>query len=75
MVRKKGEYPVDYAATQYNLGVAYMHLAKIENKAENCRNAEECYNEALKIFKKDKYPVIYDMMMINIETFKTICEC
>jgi len=58
-VFRRGEYPIQHAMTQNNLGAAYADLpaATPEEQAENVRKAIECYNAALKIYKKDQYPI------------------
>ena len=65
---QKDEYPVDYATTQNNLGIAYAALpsATAEQRAENVRKAIQCYQNALEIRKKDVYPHYYCTTSANL---------
>jgi tetratricopeptide (TPR) repeat protein len=44
-VRTRGEYPADYAVTQYNRGQAFLLLA-VENRRDSYINAVACFQEA-----------------------------
>ncbi|MEM3525735.1 MAG: tetratricopeptide repeat protein, partial [Thermoplasmata archaeon] len=65
-VLTKERYPVEYATTEYNMGIAYAILAKVENRAENCKKAIECYQEALSVLTKERYPVDYATTQNNM---------
>ncbi|MCJ7729810.1 MAG: tetratricopeptide repeat protein, partial [Sedimentisphaerales bacterium] len=67
-IRKKDEYPVQYATTQNNLGNAYTALpsATAEERAKNVRAAIDCYQRALEIRKKDEYPQYYCQTAANL---------
>lgn len=55
-----------YAATQNNLGVAYRALAEEEDKSENCLNAINSYQSALKIYTYKNFPIQYGSTQNNI---------
>lgn len=57
-----------YAALENNLAVAYLSLAEIEYKAENCRLAIGACKEALKVFTAERFPMDYAMIQINLGT-------
>jgi tetratricopeptide (TPR) repeat protein len=67
-IRKKDEYPVDYAMTQNNLGTAYADLpaATPEERAKNIRAVIDCFRAVLEIYKEDEYPVQYAMTQNNL---------
>lgn len=54
----KDEYPLQYATTQNNLGLAYIALpaTTLEERTKNIINAIKCYEDVLDIRKKDEYP-------------------
>ncbi len=51
---------------QNNLGLAYGDLAEVRDKEENLENAIQSYQEALKIFTIDRYPIYYSRTMRNL---------
>ncbi|HBE61099.1 MAG TPA: hypothetical protein DDW56_27315, partial [Cyanobacteria bacterium UBA11366] len=60
-------FPVNWAATQNNLGIAYRGRIKGE-KADNIENAIACYGEALKIRTPEAFPVDWAMTQNNLGT-------
>ena len=50
-------YPIEYAKTQKDLGVAYYNLAEVRDKEENLNLALKASKEALNIYSREKYPV------------------
>lgn len=59
-------FPMDYATTQSNLGVAYGTLAQVQDKAENCNLAIKAYQEALKVYTLDRFPMDYTETQNNL---------
>jgi len=67
--------PVQFAATQNNLGVAYRTLSDVENKARNCKRAVEAYESALIVYTLDQFPLQYATTKNNIAgAFTTLAE-
>jgi tetratricopeptide (TPR) repeat protein len=64
------EYPYDYAMAQNNLGTAYQELSLVDDeteyKVDNCKNAINAYNEALRVYTFDKYPYQYATIQNNL---------
>ena len=58
-------FPVDWAMTQNNLGIAYRNRIKGE-KADNIENAIACYREALKVRTPGAFPVDWAMTQNNL---------
>lgn len=49
------DYPLDYAETKYNQGMAYERLAYLNNnKKKNLENARDCYEEAISAWKDNE---------------------
>jgi len=46
---------------------AYRTLAEIEAKAENCKKAIEAYEGAIKVFTKEDFPDIYQLVEKNLQ--------
>ena len=68
-------FPMDYAMTQNNLGVAYSSLAEVEAKADNCKKAIRAHDEALKVRTLDRFPMQYAMSQNNLGiTYHTLAE-
>jgi len=67
-IRKKDEYPVQYATTQNNLGGAltYLPSATPKERASNVREAVECYKRALEIWERGEYPQDYCQTAANM---------
>jgi tetratricopeptide (TPR) repeat protein len=65
-VYTRDRFPMDYGATQNNLGAAYSILAEVEAKAENSKRAIEAYEEALKVRTRDRFPMQYGMTQNNL---------
>lgn len=55
-IRKKEDYPLDYAETQNNLGDAYSKLAKIRDYITHLEKAIEAYKKALEVYKPEDFP-------------------
>ena len=67
--------PVQFAATQNNLGVAYRTLSDVENKARNCKRAIEAYEAALIVYTLDQFPIQYATTKNNIAgAYTTLAE-
>ena len=61
--------------TQNNLGTAYRTLSEVRDKEENLTKAIRAYEEALKIYTVEKYPVDYAMTQNNLGTaYRTLSE-
>ena len=73
-VRTLERFPMQYAMTQNNLGVAYRTLGKVENKEENCKEAIKAYKEALKVYTEEKFPEIYPQIKRNIDILRNFCN-
>jgi tetratricopeptide (TPR) repeat protein len=69
-IRKRNEYPIDYAYTQKNLGIAYKYFAQIQLKEANSMNATRAFEEALAIFTVDEYPLIHQQTVLELEGIK-----
>ncbi len=63
------------AATQNLLGLTYVELAEVEDKADNCRAAIEAYQAALKVRTPDRFPTDYAMTQNNLgNAYGTLSE-
>ena len=60
------KFPVDYAMTQNNIGIAYRTLGEVEDQAENCKRAIKACKEALKIYTLEKFPIQFAITQNNI---------
>jgi tetratricopeptide (TPR) repeat protein/general stress protein CsbA len=60
------KYPVQYASAQNNLGNALGTLARVKQKAENCRKAISAYHEALGVFNIGHFPIDYAAIQSNL---------
>ncbi len=49
-IHSSQSYPINYAMTQNNLGLAYGDLAEVRDKEVNLENAIQSYQEALRIY-------------------------
>ncbi|MBL8156511.1 MAG: tetratricopeptide repeat protein [Anaerolineae bacterium] len=58
--------PLDYAATQNNLGSAYSNLASLEDRAANLRRAIAVYESALVYWTPEAAPLDYAMTQNNL---------
>jgi tetratricopeptide (TPR) repeat protein/energy-coupling factor transporter ATP-binding protein EcfA2 len=68
-------FPIQYAMTQNNLGMAYKTLAEVEAKGENCKKAIEACKEALKIRTLEHFPMDYAVTQNNLgNAYKTLAE-
>jgi len=59
-------YPIDYAITTFNLGIAYQGLAEIEKDPENYKNCINAFQEVLKIYTPDNYPLQHAKTQIQL---------
>lgn len=48
--------PLEWAATQYNLGTANQALGRLLDAAKPLKNAVDAYTNALLVWKRDEYP-------------------
>ncbi|HNT72680.1 MAG TPA: hypothetical protein PKK92_06450, partial [Methanothrix sp.] len=67
-------FPIDYAMTQNNLGIAFSTLAEVEDTAENCKRAIEAYREALKVFTKEEFPEFHPRVEKNLKILLDFCK-
>ncbi|MEZ4547020.1 MAG: tetratricopeptide repeat protein [Thermodesulfobacteriota bacterium] len=58
-VRTIQSSPMQFAATQNNLGIVYRMLSDIEDRARNCKRAIDAYETALIVYSADKFPLEY----------------
>jgi len=74
-IHTRDAFPMGYAATQNNLGIAYRTLAQVEDKANNCRAAITACEEALTIRTRDAFPMDYAMTQNNLgNAYRTLAE-
>ena len=74
-VRTIKDYPIDYADTKNNLGVAYETLAEVKDKEGNCSKAITVFKEALKVSTLKDYPIDYAMTKNNLGVaYETLAE-
>ena len=59
-------FPMQYAMTQNNLGIAYATLAEVKDKDQNCQLALKAYQEALKVYTLDLFPMDYVATQNNL---------
>ena len=64
------EYPLDYAATQNNLGNVYSALAEVKDKEENLTKAVRAYEEALKVYTLGRYPSQFRAVTASMDKAK-----
>jgi len=61
---------VDYATTQNNLGIAYDTLAEVRDKEKNLAKAIRAFEEALKIYTVERYPLYHEIVASNMSRAK-----
>ena len=66
-------FPIQYAATHYNLGTAFRTLADVENKRENCKKAITAYQEALNVFNEEEFPELFPLISANLKRALGFC--
>jgi len=59
--------PGVYGHIKNNEGICYCNLAILLNKEENLTKAIRAYEEALKIYTVEKYPLFHKTIMSNME--------
>ena len=60
---------------QNNLGNAYQTLAEVENTADNCHKAIAAYDEALRVYTLDRFPMDYAVTQNNLGgVYPTLAE-
>ena len=64
------KYPKIYAHIKNSEGICYYNLAIISNKEDNLIKSIRAYEEALKIYTVEKYPLDYKGVMSNLERAK-----
>lgn len=68
-------FPLQYAATQNNLGNAYLTITGIENRVLNCRKSIAAYKEALKVRTRERFPLQYATTRENLDAvYKALSE-
>ena len=65
-VYTKKDFPMDYATTQNNLGIAYQILGEVKDNETNCQFAIDAYLKALKVYTKKDFPMNYAMTQNNL---------
>ena len=58
---------MDYAMIQNSLGNSYHQLAEYEGKVEKNQKALTAYQEALKVYTMERFPMVYGITQINIQ--------
>ena len=64
-VRTREAFPVDWAGTQNNLGIAYSDLPGGDREA-NLRQAIACYEAALEVYTREAFPVDWAATVNNL---------
>ena len=59
------DFPLDWAATQNNLGVAYSEIPT-GDRGENLKRAIECYENALRVRTERDFPLNWAMTQYNL---------
>lgn len=52
----------------------YKTLAEVEEKAQNCKKAIEAYQNDLKIFTEESYPLYNETISNNIDILTDFCK-
>ena len=65
-----GKYPEIYAHIKSGEGVCYYRLANVRDKEENITRAIRAFEEALRIYTVEKYPLYYEIIMSNMRKAK-----
>ncbi|NEO41263.1 MAG: CHAT domain-containing protein [Moorea sp. SIOASIH] len=58
-------FPIEWAITQNNLGIAYAYRIKGE-KAQNIENSIACYKEALRVYTFEAFPIEWATTQNNL---------
>ena len=66
-VYTRSAFPVDWAATQNNLGIAYFYRI-LGERAENIESAIKAYNQALEVRTRSAFPVDWAGTQNNLGT-------
>lgn len=61
-------YLFRYAGIYNDIGILYSRLAEIRNPLENIQNAILSYNEALSLYKFERYPIDHVLVSENLIT-------
>ncbi len=61
----RDRFPIDWAMTQNNLGIAYRNRIRGE-RAENLEIAIECYTQALQEYTRARFPIDWAMTQNNL---------
>lgn len=59
------DFPIDWAATQHNLGIAYSELPT-GDREENIKRAIECYEDALRVRTEQDFPLDWAATQYNL---------
>ena len=61
-----GNYSIDRASTQCELGFLYTLLSNIRDKEDNILKTTSFYEKALKVYTVEKYPLFYATIQNNL---------
>lgn len=71
----KESLPVEYGATQNEMGLAYISLAESELKPENYHQAIQAFQNALSIYIKEQYPSEYIVTLNHLgDAYRKLAE-
>ena len=74
-IRTQDRFPMQFAATQNNLGTAYGTLAEVEDKAGNCKLAIQASRAALEVYTQDRFPMQFAASQNNLgAAYRTLAE-
>jgi hypothetical protein len=67
--------PVQYAAIQCHLVIAYHILTELKDKAINCAKAIQAYQEALRVYTPEDFLIQYTRTQINLgKVYRIVAE-
>jgi tetratricopeptide (TPR) repeat protein len=64
-VYSETDFPLDWAMTQNNLGIAYKNLPT-GNREENLARAIACFQAALRVYTETDFPIDWAMTQWNL---------
>ncbi len=64
------KYPEIYAHIKHSEGMCYSALASVSDKEENLTRAIGAFEEALRIYTVERYPLYYEIVMSNMRIAK-----
>ena len=62
----EAKYPDIYAQIKNNQGICYFELARVRDKKKNLTKAIGAYEEALKIYTVERYPLYHEIVASNM---------